>query len=206
MPASGDDDSPMANRGCRPRSRSATRSPSRRATIARIEPPKPEPTMARSTSGTGAPHRRRHRCSRFICASRAARDLRARCSRRAARCPRDRRRPVDRAPRPSPERCAEGGPPSRERLLHDPLEIAQAEARARVDRQRVDGAVAAAGGNHGADGGAARPRPSDRAERPFRGLVMRHERRIEQDEHPQRDAGAQERGGLGERPRASCAC
>src|SRR6185503_10450616 len=55
MPASGDDDSPMANRGWRPRSRSATRSPSRRAIIARIEPPKPDPTMARSTSiaGTG---------------------------------------------------------------------------------------------------------------------------------------------------------
>src|SRR3954471_9810786 len=49
-PASGDADSPIAKRGCAPRSRSATRNPSRRAIIASSEPPNPEPTMARSDS------------------------------------------------------------------------------------------------------------------------------------------------------------
>src|SRR5262245_59812501 len=49
-PASGDADSPIANRGCRPRSSSATRYPSRRAIIARIDPANPDPTIAMSVA------------------------------------------------------------------------------------------------------------------------------------------------------------
>ena len=45
---SGEVDSPMAKRGCAPRSRSSTLSPSRRATIASSDPTNPEPAMARS--------------------------------------------------------------------------------------------------------------------------------------------------------------
>src|SRR6187549_361288 len=55
-PAKGDADSPIAKRGCRPRSMSVTRYPSRRAIIASIDPPNPEPTMARSVSGVTATH------------------------------------------------------------------------------------------------------------------------------------------------------
>src|SRR5262245_14768262 len=47
-PASGDADSPIANRGCRPRSSNAKRYPRRRTIIARIDPPNPLPTMAMS--------------------------------------------------------------------------------------------------------------------------------------------------------------
>ena len=49
MAASGVDDSPTANRGCRPRSRSATERPAARSARARIVPAKPEPTTATST-------------------------------------------------------------------------------------------------------------------------------------------------------------
>src|SRR5215207_7648294 len=49
-PANGEADSPMANRGCVPRSSSATRKPSRRAIIASSDPPNPDPTIARSVS------------------------------------------------------------------------------------------------------------------------------------------------------------
>src|SRR4051794_11161244 len=55
-PASGEADSPIANRGWVPRSSSTTRSPSRRATIASSDPPNPEPTMARSTSSGAVTH------------------------------------------------------------------------------------------------------------------------------------------------------
>src|SRR6476469_2926752 len=55
-PASGDADSPMAKRGCVPRSSSATRRPRRRATIASSEPPNPEPMIARSASSGAITH------------------------------------------------------------------------------------------------------------------------------------------------------
>src|SRR5262245_9353179 len=48
--ASGVEDSPMAKRGCVPRSRSATANPNRRAMRANSVPPKPEPISARSQS------------------------------------------------------------------------------------------------------------------------------------------------------------
>src|SRR5215471_17296778 len=46
----GDVDSPMAKRGCIPRSSSMTDRPARRAIIASSEPENPEPIMARSKS------------------------------------------------------------------------------------------------------------------------------------------------------------
>src|SRR6478736_1418908 len=55
-PASGDADSPMAKRGCVPRSSRATRRPRRRATIASSEPPNPEPMIARSASSAAVTH------------------------------------------------------------------------------------------------------------------------------------------------------
>src|SRR5881397_2728176 len=48
--ASGVDDSPIAKRGCDPRSIIATERPSRRATIAKSDPLNPEPTIATSKS------------------------------------------------------------------------------------------------------------------------------------------------------------
>src|SRR5687767_632159 len=122
MPASGDDDSPIANRGCRPRSRSATRSPHRRATMASIEPPKPEPTMARSTSIAGTRDRRRHRLLA----------VHARQARRAVRRAVTIEEPFD-----IPE---VGEHPHvlliANRLLHHPLEIAEAKAWTLLDGQR----------------------------------------------------------------------
>src|SRR5215813_8514340 len=46
----GEVDSPMAKRGCTPRSSSMTDRPARRAIIASSEPENPEPIMARSKS------------------------------------------------------------------------------------------------------------------------------------------------------------
>ena len=51
-PASGEADSPIAKRGWVPRSSRATRSPRRRAIIASRDPPKPDPTIARSDGST----------------------------------------------------------------------------------------------------------------------------------------------------------
>ena len=93
MPASGDDDSPMANRGCRPRSRSATRQP---------EPPRDHRQDRAAEAGAddgevnvrAQAHatRRRHRAARGSSrASRAARRREQRAVERAARCPTDRR-------------------------------------------------------------------------------------------------------------------
>src|SRR3954471_21839300 len=58
-PASGEADSPMAKRGCVPRSSSATRRPSRRAIVASSDPPKPDPTIARSDSSGAVTQDRR---------------------------------------------------------------------------------------------------------------------------------------------------
>src|SRR6188768_335291 len=55
-PASGDADSPMAKRGCVPRSSRTTWSPSRRAIIASSDPPNPEPMIARSVSSGTVTH------------------------------------------------------------------------------------------------------------------------------------------------------
>src|SRR6187549_406330 len=128
MPASGDDDSPMANRGCRPRSMRATRRPSRRATIARIEPPNPEPTMARSTSGTATPHGRRHPLLAVHLCEPGGAGLRA----GAIEQPGD----VPEIGEDSHCPCLAGSLPKAgvaHGLLHDPFEIAQPQPRPRLD-------------------------------------------------------------------------
>src|SRR5687768_16969554 len=173
MPASGDDDSPMANRGWRPRSISATRSPMRRATIARIDPPNPEPTIARSTSGTRTLHRRRH-----LLLAIHARETRGAIARTGTV-----EQPLD-----VPQISEEAHPPGiGKTFLHHPLEIAKPKLRPGRGGQDVDCAVASANGNHAADAGAAGASRAHRCQRPLGGLAMRHEGRIEEHEHAQRD-------------------
>ena len=194
MPASGDDDSPMANRGWRPRSSSATRSPRRRAIIARIEPPKPEPTIARSTSGTAHTPRAPAPAAPGSSAAAARHGPASSRSRTAARCPRDRRTRACGGRRRAPP-----APPIRDRA--DPAAVATPTGSASMAPlpPRV--------GNHGTDRGAHAAGGADRVERPVRGVVVRHEGRVEQDEHPERDAVArQERRRLGGSPRRSSAC
>ena len=118
---SGDEDSPMANRGCRPRSRSSTRRPRRRAIIARIEPAKPEPTTTRSQVGV-TPRLLR------ACVARAATAGGTRCSRFMAVKRRTRSR-VARALDPSldvPQVGLHDGPAQRQAVLDGQFQVRQA--------------------------------------------------------------------------------
>ena len=150
MPASGDDDSPMAKRGWRPRSSRTTRRPSRRATIARIEPPMPDPTMTRSE----------HRASHTPPA--AARDLLVAVHEAPSRDRRAVSHGGSGTKRSASHRSASTtGPPS-----DKPYSTAASSAcePRRLERrlQRLHGAVAAPRRNHGA-ARARRPPPRRRA-------------------------------------------